>query len=156
MKPTRPQAIKQITRLRALPKFDVLGAEGIEELARVLVSNGDSAAHIERAITAWIDGGNRWLPTPADLIELLSAVPGECKLKPAREDCALCRGCGFMPTTAYGFSGYAVCDCRIGKPTPTIAERDPGPIPGWEEFERRYRGRRRALGVPIPETKGGE
>ena len=89
-------ATRQASRLAAQPKFAEFGDTGFDEWVRVLRQHAENYEHGERAVTAWIDG-HRWLPTCAELIEMLEATPAAVQKSKQNFACQFCKGAGFEP-----------------------------------------------------------
>jgi hypothetical protein len=89
------QATRQVNRLSALPRFAELLEPGVAELVRVLREGAETDEHAERAVTAWLRS-NKWLPAPAELVDLLETLPARETVKP-NYGCAKCKGAGFEP-----------------------------------------------------------
>jgi hypothetical protein len=92
---SKPEAIRQVNRLSVLPRFGELGEFGMAEFVRVVREGAETDEHAERAVTAWLNS-NKWLPTPAELLELLATLPGR-QIVPPNYGCVTCKGSGFEP-----------------------------------------------------------
>ena len=97
MKLATQPATRQINRLCGLPRFGELGKDGVAEMVRVLREHADNENHAERAVTEWIDH-NKWLPSCAELIEVLEQTLSKpAKIKP-NWDCEHCKGSAYERT----------------------------------------------------------